>query len=78
MTSWITGRGDQEVVDAMVKANGDRARLASLVERRLAWRQDGPFDLRHPEVSRPFVKDIEARVPRRNLAIRPKSKRRRR
>lgn len=69
---------DQEVVDAMVKANADRPFLARLRRAGRVSRRDGPYELRHPEAARPFVRDIEARAkPEVNLAIRPKKRKKR-
>lgn len=48
-TSWIRGRGDQEVVDAMVKANADKARLVDLVRRGIL-RRVGPANALTREV----------------------------
>ncbi len=64
---------DQDEVDALVRANADRGRLARLRRAGRVIRRDGEFELRHPEVARPFVRDIEARAkPAINLVIRPK------
>lgn len=45
----------------------DRDLLARLVASKRAQRRDGEYELRHPDVARPFVRDIERRV----LAQRP-------
>lgn len=45
----------------------DRDLLARLRKEGKVQRRDGEFELRHPEVARPFVKDIERRV----AAMRP-------
>lgn len=73
---WRWGHTDQEIVDAMVTANGDRARLADLVRRGRVTREDGANVLAHPEVARPFIRDIQGRITV-NLAIKPKKGRRR-
>jgi hypothetical protein len=40
-------------------------------------RRDGAFEAAHPELAKPFVRDIEARAkPAINLAIRPKRRKR--
>lgn len=66
---------DQQYVDALVQANRDRGFLARLRRLGKVRRQDGAYELAHPEVARPFVRDIEARAkPPTNLAIRPKAK----
>lgn len=70
--------GDQEVVDAMVKANADRGVLARLRRSGLVRRIDGRPELAHPERAKPFVRDIEERAkPPINLAIRPKKRKKR-
>lgn len=77
MTSF-RGYTDQEVVDAMVKANSDRGFLARLRRLGRVRRNDGKYELAHPEVSKPFVRDIEERAkPAINLAIRPKKRKKR-
>lgn len=68
---------------ARAQAAIDRDTLARLVAMGKVQRADGEYERTHPEVARPFVADIKRRVdalvgPRVNLAIRPKSKRRRR
>lgn len=69
---------DQDVVDAMVKANRDRGLLARLRRLGKVRRHDGRYELAHPEAARPFVRDIEARAkPGINLAIRPKKRKKR-
>lgn len=65
----------------IVRAMTDRWRLAT---RAGCERRDGEYERRHPDVVRPFVADIGRRrriLPgsiRVNLAIRPKSAKRRR
>jgi hypothetical protein len=69
---------DQERVDAIVKANADRAFLARLRRSGRVRRLDGPFELAHPDVAKPFIRDIEERAkPQINLAIRPKKRKKR-
>jgi hypothetical protein len=60
-------------------AASDRDLLAKLRRRGLVKRQDGPYELHHPEVAKPFIRDIEERArPKVNLAIRPNKKKRKR
>lgn len=78
MTPHELGFTDQDVVDAMVRANADRDRLARLRRAGRVYRRDGAYEMRHYEVARPFIRDIEARAkPSVNLAIRPKKRKRR-
>ncbi len=56
----------------------DRDLLARLRKMGLVKRQDGPYELNHPEAAKPFIRDIEQRnKPKINLAIRPHRKRKR-
>ena len=74
----FAGFTDQEVVNAMVRANGDRDFLARLRRKGFVRRHDGKFELAHPELAKPFIRDIEDRAkPQINLAIRPKKRKRR-
>lgn len=64
---------NQLAVDAMVRANADRGVLARLRKLGRVRRHNGAYELAHPEVAKPFVRDIESRAkPDINLAIRPK------
>lgn len=72
--------GDRLLLRLCVKANRDRERLVQLRRRGRVQRRDLEYELRHPEVAGPFVRDIEARAgfavaPRpTNLALRAKKK----
>lgn len=64
---------------ARLRAEEDRGLLARLRRLGKVQRGDGAYERSHPEVAKPFVRDIETRAfPARNLAIRPKAKKRRR
>ncbi len=69
---------DQELVNAMVKANRDRKTLARLLREGKVRRHDGKFETNHPELAKPFVKSItDLTRPPVNLAIRPKKRKKR-
>lgn len=74
----IRGRPDQELVDALVRANDDRLRASRLRRAGTLIRRDGEYERRHPEVARPFARAIEelAFPERRNGmdTIRPNTK----
>lgn len=58
-----------------------RDQLARLVAKRAVMRRDGPYERGHPNLTRPFVKDIERRAARfRNGmdTIRPNKRRKKR
>lgn len=74
---------DHATDEAEVRARTDQWRLGRLLDKGLVRRMDGEYERTHPEVARPFVARIERRrnlrtAPHVNLAIKPKSKRRRR
>ena len=74
-----TGLSPEATEVARRRAAEDRDLLARLRREGTVRRHDGEYERRHPEVARPFVRDIEARAfPKRevNLAIRPKKRRR--
>lgn len=64
------------------KAAGDRDLLARLRRTLKVFRRDGEFEQRHPEIAKPFVRDIQLRVTGQkpqakiNLAIKQKPKKR--
>lgn len=69
---------DAAMVIAVARAAADRDLLARLVRERKALRDVTPAGRRYAAKHPDFVADVEARVaPPRNLAIRPKKKRRR-
>lgn len=78
MRAWTPDHSrDQEEIDAGVRAR-DRGFLARLRRAGRVRRHDGAYELAHPAVARPFVRDIEERAkPPINLAIRPKKRRKR-
>ena len=47
---------------ARLRGAEDRDLLARLRRTGLVRRQDGVYETRHPDVARPFVRDIEARA----------------
>ena len=78
MTPHELGFTDQEIVDAMVRANADRGKLARLRRQGRVRRADNAYEMKHPEVARPFARDIEERArPDINTAIRPKKRKKR-
>lgn len=79
MRAWTPDHSrDQEEIDAGVRAARDRGFLARLRMAGRVRRHDGAYELAHPAVARPFVRDIEERAkPPINLAIRPKKRRKR-
>lgn len=69
---------EQEEIDAAVKADRDRGFLARLRRAGKVIRRSGEYEVRHPEVAKPFIRDIEERAkPPVNLAIRPKKRKKR-
>jgi GAF domain-containing protein len=62
----------------VAQAAGDHALLARLRASGAAQRRDGEFERAHPEVARPFVRDIEARADQHRVrgidTIRPNRK----
>lgn len=58
----MTGLAPEVQALAERRAAEDRDLLARLVASRKVQRRDGEYEARHPEVARPFVRDIEARV----------------
>ncbi len=76
LMSWARGYEDQEVVDAMVKANRDRQLLAGLRIKGRVMRQDSPWSQRHTGFIR-FIENLARPTRAINTAIRPKKGRRR-
>lgn len=65
---------DHSQDQALVRAATDRWLLARLLDGGLLRREDTEYSASHPEITLPFVRDIQSRRQRArvNLAIRPK------
>lgn len=79
--------GDQEIVDAMVRAGRDVERLADLVHRGLVRHHEGEHERRHPGRARRLSEAVYASLSQRSMrvlsgpargadTIRPRKKRR--